>query len=683
MTRQARKSEKEIFEEEKSEIEKFLESKQLKIVFKRFKIEKFSPESKLFLIFAFTGFVFFTLSIFFEIFWLISWIYVIISLFFLGYIFKKNGKYNIILVLGILFVIVFTQSIFGQALFISLGLTGPGETGNFSFTGVITNLLNTLEPYLKEEYTIEDLRAAINAGAQITDFTDYYLGKYASYFNDDAWIIRGPFLLELKPEIRQTLEQCIELSKYTNEAAQPDITGFINALERLKDNPMKDIAQYTTNLIDVINWIIFIFIIGFGASTIGDAISFQWEKIAMKIGAIALAITIMTFIYSIFALIEIPVRTVWDTIGAAWQTMLKNVGLATLDASNNVRVTGRTVVNGLVSWLPLIIPTIFLAFCLYYRNKDLNSILFSRQVLAENTIEVRRSKFSISTGVIIFVMGLYLAYYFLSTADPEIVINGYITLAFYLFAIVTLLFLGMKFLILNKLRDNYKILIDLLQWTFYGLLGLFLWFQIFQPAAYALNLTDTESSLSVLAQDSNMADNVLSQLFLVAAPETLIFQAFAVGLGNRVYFYFRKTRVSRAEEKRLKLRRWELAAKYRNIPLTESFSRENIRNIAKATLLKQKIDSLKLEIEKAKVQNVPIRFFVLPTIISGLIGSFFFSFYHSFRRGINFVDWWQNPYLGLTYFGAGFFLCFISFFSFPAAILVHAFNNIIALILGG
>lgn len=681
MTRQKGLSEEEIFYEEKSEIEKFLESKQLKIVFKRFKIDRFSPESKLFLIFAFTGFIFFILSIFFDIFWLISWIYVIISIFFLGYIFKKNGKYNVILVLGILFVIVFTQSIFGQALFISLHLTW-GESGG-SIEGVVSNLLQSLTPYLKEEYTSEEIHDLIKSGATLADFSDYFHGEYTYYWKSDAWFFGIDSNWHLQSEILQTLKECIELTDYTDEAAQPDTTGFINALERLKENPMQDIAQYTTTLIDVINWIVFLFIIGYGASTIGDAISFQWEKIAMKIGAIALAITIMTFIYSIFAIIEIPVRTVFDTIGAAWQTMLKNVGLATLDASNNVHVDGRSVVNGLVSWLPLIIPTIFLAFCLYYRNKDLDSILFSRQILAENTIEVRRSKFSVSIGVIIFAMGLYLAYYFLSTADPEIVINGYITLAFYLFAIVTLLFLGMKFLILNKLRDNYKILIDLLQWTFYGLLGLFLWFQIFQPAAYALNLTDTESSLSVLAQGSNMADNILSQLFLVAAPETLIFQVFAVGLGNRVYFYFRKTRISKDEEKRLRLRRWELAAKYRSIPLTESFSRENIRNIAKATLLKQKIDSLKLEIEKAKVQNVPVRFFILPTIISGLIGSFSFSWYHSFRRGVNFVDWWQNPFLGLTYFGAGFFLCFISFFSFPAAIFVHAFNNIIALILGG
>jgi len=138
------------------------------------------------------------------------------------------------------------------------------------------------------------------------------------------------------------------------------------------------------------------------------------------------------------------------------------------------------------------------------------------------------------------------------------------------------------------------------------------------------------------------------------------------------------------EEKRLKLNRWKIAEQYRNIKINpDSVSRENLRKIVKLTVLKQKYDEITETIEKNKVQRVPYRFFIIPTIIFGLLGSFLFSWYHSFRRGIGFVLWWQNPMLGMVYFGAGFFLCLIAFFNILASILVHAFNNVIALMLMG
>ena len=135
--------------------------------------------------------------------------------------------------------------------------------------------------------------------------------------------------------------------------------------------------------------------------------------------------------------------------------------------------------------------------------------------------------------------------------------------------------------------------------------------------------------------------------------------------------------------KRLRAKRWELAIQSKNISLNNSLSKENMKNMVKLAAIKQKYDVLTIEYEKKKISKLPVSYFVMSTLISALVGSFFFSWYHSFRRGIDFVTWWQSPMLGMVYFGAGFFLCLISFICFPAAILVHALNNLIAIWMGG
>ncbi len=464
-----------------------------------------------------------------------------------------------------------------------------------------------------------------------------------------------------------------------------DISGFVDALAKLTENPLADLSLYIKNFIDVVNWIVFIFIIAYGVSAVGDAISFQWEKIAQKAAFIALAIVIMTLIYSLFNLADVSIRTVWDTVGSAWTDMLRKVGLSSLDQEGNIVVNVKSVVNGFFSWIPLIIPLSLFGFAFAFRKSDLKSVLFTRNILEEDTIAVEPSKFSIPIAVVLFIMGIYVIGYFLITAEPTITINPLITLIFYLFSIVTLFLIGFKVLILNKEFTLKSFTIDTLKWTILGLFGLFLWFQVFQPVAYQLDLIDTPTTLITLSQGTSVFENdILKQLFLIATPETLIFQIFPIGLGNRIYFFFRRTRIWKEEEKRLKLNRWKIAEQYRNIKINpDSVSRENLRKIVKLTVLKQKYDEITETIEKNKVQRVPYRFFIIPTIIFGLLGSFFFSWYHSFRRGIGFVLWWQNPMLGMVYFGAGFFLCLIAFFNILAAILVHAFNNVIALMLMG
>jgi hypothetical protein len=39
--------------------------------------------------------------------------------------------------------------------------------------------------------------------------------------------------------------------------------------------------------------------------------------------------------------------------------------------------------------------------------------------------------------------------------------------------------------------------------------------------------------------------------------------------------------------------------------------------------------------------------------------------------------------MGMTYFGAGFVLCLVALFAWPAAILVHWINNLFAILMAG
>lgn len=684
-----------------SELEKFLETSKLKHVNKALRIQKISSISKLFFYLGITGIILCIISIFILNAWIFCWIYALVIIIFMGFIFTKPGKkFNFIFIIGIFALLAFLPSIYGQSVLNILSADPGGDFGGSVGGNVVViylsdmeELIQRLEPfegYLKDEYTIEDVIHALR-GVKTKDLTEFtkYGGDYSLFFKSDAWspkpigqpnssrIFKSKLAIALRDAYNYIQENDLSIES-------PGIGAFLDALDQLTENPFKDLPEYMINFTDVLNWIVFIAIIAYSGSIIGDLISFQWEKIGKKVAFIALAITIMTLIYTMFNLAEVEVRTVWATVGSAWKIMLKKVGLASLDQAGNASVSVKSVTNGLFSWVPLIITLAMFGLAFAFRKSDFKSILFTRDITEENTISVEASKFSVSVAVLLFVMGIYVVGYFLITAEPTVTINPLITLIFYLFSIVVLILIGFKVLILNKKIAIPSFLFKTLKWTVLGLFGLFLWFQVFQPVAYDLNLIDTSTGLLTLSQDTIFENNSLEQLFLVAAPETLIFQIFPIGLGNRVYFFFRRTRILKDEEKRLKLERWKIAEQYRNIKISpNSVSRENLRKIAKLTVLKQKYDVITETLDRNKIQKVPYRFFIIPTIISGLLGSFIFSWYHSFRRGISFIIWWQNPMLGMVYFGAGFFLCFIAFFSFPAAILVHGFNNIIALMLAG
>lgn len=462
--------------------------------------------------------------------------------------------------------------------------------------------------------------------------------------------------------------------------------SFIEALGNLATNPLDDIELYSIYFINILNWIFFIGCGGFGVSAIADAWSLDFGEAAKTGVLVAIAIAIYLFILSILNILtSVAVPSIFDTVGTTITDILHNVGLAELDQSGAAVINTRSVCEGIYSWIPLILVIGMFVGAYYFRKTAFQSILFAKRVTEENTITVKRSRFSVSVLVLFLIMIVYVVGYFLVTAEPSVTINPFITLIFYLSAFVILLLIGMKILIINKSQKVLPATYKTLKWTLFGLMGLFMWFQVFQPVVYQLGLSDTETGLLTLSQENTIFEaDILEQLFLVAMPETLIFQIGFIGVGNRVYYYFRKTKLSILEEEKMEKKMLKLKTQRENLHINpNTTSRYNLINLAKFTVLSQEINNLEDEIASEKINKISISFFIIPSLISGLLGSFLFSTYHSFRRGIDFIMWWQNPMFGMVYFGAGFFLCFIAFISYPAAILTHGFNNIIAIMLAG
>lgn len=551
-----------------------------------------------------------------------------------------------------------------------------------------------LEPYLKKGYSKANVRNIIIDGtSSFSDIKGYYINldekheRILEYYNY--------LLYRYGDEIGKLTETEVDYNQewrdnVTSDADDNmkifDITGFMDSVNGLSENPFDNIDGYISNFMDVLNWIVFLAILAYSGAAVASGIQLNIGDAAKKLAQIGLAIAVMTLIYSLYDAGEISVTTVWDTIGNAWTDLMSSLGLGMLDSTTGeVIITANSTIDGIYRIIPIVFS--FTCFGLAYglRKTDLKSVIFAKTVSDDNVVEIKISSFSISTGVILSAMIVYVVGYFLVTADPTVVIDPTITIIFYIGAVVVLLLIGNKFLIVSKEKDVKSFIWRTAKWTVFGLMGLFLWFGVFQPAMFQLNFTDSPNTLLVLSQGKSIFEtDFLQQLFLVATPETLIFQILFLGIGNRIYFYLKKTRISKDTIKKMKQERWALAIKFKSIKINpNSSSNKNMRNIAKAVVLKQKIEELGQLLEEKKVEKVPISFFIFSTVISSLIGSFFFSWYHSFRRGMSFAQWWQNPMYGLTYFGAGFFLCLIAFFSWPSSILVHAFNNIIAIFMMG
>ncbi|MBS3741869.1 MAG: hypothetical protein KGY74_07095 [Candidatus Cloacimonetes bacterium] len=463
---------------------------------------------------------------------------------------------------------------------------------------------------------------------------------------------------------------------------------FEDSLDNLNNNPLTNARAFALNFIDVLNWVTFIAMIAIGGSTIGDFISGDWGKIAQKGATIAVAVAIMTFIYSIMQLaIDDSVRTIWDTVGSAWKDLLEGVGLAQLDQNGDTTLNARTVTNGIFRWIPLSFPFILLVSAYFLRDTDVRSIMFVRSATDTKKIEVNTrqleniSMYMLLGGILLII--IYVGY-FLTTAEQTINMNPLIILAFFSSSLFVIILLMFNLIIVVRMDSLPQELWRIIKYTFAGMMMLYLWFQIAQPVFYQMNLIDTPNAQMTFSQSGDFLDNkIIEQAFMVATPETLIFQIAIIGAGNAIYYRLRRGTILTAERNKIKGEYTDLTERIEAIDIKSgSISKSNLRRITRKLALMQKRNKLEQKMDTEK-DLVSIRYFIIPTIISAVIGSFLFSLWHSFRRGMSFWIWWQNPLFGMVYWGAGMILSAIAFFCPIAAILVHFLNNFITLIMAG
>lgn len=656
-----------------SDINKFLTTGGLGKLNKALRIDKWSPVSLFLLYLGLFGIILLVLS-FFIIPWGFLWIYSLFAIIVYGVVFTRPGKrFNITLVLAVFLIILFIPSNMGQIMLSINPLLDSGSTNYLELA--IVELEELLEPYLLEGKTMVEVRQAIE--------TDETFG-YVEFFGIQWTTSDDPFHGYLEEYI-----YCVRKPYNSNMFQKPDFSALLESITNMPEftDPIEfaeNLNQLVLNLMNIINWVVFFFIIGLGGSTLGDFFTGQFGNIAKKVGIIALTITVMVFIYSVFLSAGVEVLTIFDTLGESIEDLLKLVGLAQLDVTGNTIANTKTVVNGVFSWIPFIVVIISIVLAVYFRKKDFNSILFAKYVLEDDTIEVKRSKFSPLILVIIVITIIYVVGYNLLNADPIVNINPIITLTFYVSAMVILMLLGMRVLILNKSQKAWDLIKKTVKWTFFGIVGLYLYFGMFQPYMFSLGLIDYESGLLALSQgfDAEVLNSpFISQFFLVAMPETLIFQIAVMGVANRVYFRLRRGKLLAKEEDRLEKKKTKLANQLKEIPIDRSITKKNLRNLAKRASIQKKVEDIDGKLYGTQKIKLPMSYFILPSLICALAGSFFFSDYHRFRRGISLQYWWQNPTLGLNYMGAGFFLSLISFFSWIAGVLVHWLNNCIALLM--
>jgi hypothetical protein len=691
-----------------------------------FRIHRWSPESQLLFYMFLKGIFFWGLTFLLILPSWVCFINLLFDVFLCCFIFTRSDqKFNVTLLLVVFFGLTILFTPMGQ-MAMSLGGTdgfeGDGEMIYYSENDAYAYIYYSPAQY--EQWAAEhpvrietgNFRVKLSGALwhEYTNATGAWVATGETYATEEAfWAAHGEtmrFALDNGLNLRYLPTEDIyeEYWMTTSERTgyyytsttswhnirkriQIDLFGspaeslYTDVQEILRDNAqylfntpfsLENIDEIMETFMDVLNMVFLLAISGYGASQIGDFFTGRWGNIAKKSAQIALATGIYTAIISLFGLVGIEVKGFWDSAGDTIENIFDKIGLSMLDARGEVlEVSPRTMMNGIFRWLPLVVPILWLGMAWGLRKLDLSSVLFARKLKdAENV--VKPSKFKVSVLAIILVFIIYIVGYMLINTDV-----GYdplMGLTFVVGSVVVLLLVGNGTLILNE-----KLTVGgILKWTLIGYAGLVLYFQFAQPAMMELGMRDSYNDALYLAQGASILDHdLMKQLFLVAAPETLIFQVAWLGVWNRVYYQVRKGRFQDLREIEAAQRR--LALVERKIRLSEMLQRrdatqrQKLNVLVDIALVEQEIENLEVGITP---EVVPHRWFILPSLVSGLGGSFLFSDYHRFRRGISFTDWWRANE-GVAFMGAGYWLCLVALFNMWAAIAVHWINNVMVLFL--
>ncbi len=685
-----KKKEKEIWEQGMFKIFDFVQNSSISKVSKKLRIDGWHPISQLFLYFFLFGGLLLLLTIFNVVAWIFMWVYVIMWIIALGFIFAKTGqKYRITYVFSAFIILFFFTGTIGRITFNMMDLTAEEQ----EIQDNQDDAINSYQKYLeliktnnRAEIESMDL-AQFRANLELTDVViesmiDFTVDDYDSTADYEKAVIKA--ICDYYDTNGFFFDLLIEEERRKTEF---DFTDVWEDMQDLNKNPFDDIESYVTTFFDVINWIVFLFIIGLIGGVIGSVYTLQFDKAVTRGGFIAMAIAFMMLYYGIFSFADIPVRTIWDTVGNAWGAMLGALGFTSLDITGDRYVSPSSIHSGLSNLFPVIVVFLNLGLAISFRKTAFNSIMYVKSLKDDNMIEIKRGwTIKPSALAMLLVVVVAMAGYVLTTADP-LGNDPIVQLMFFVGSIVVLLLIGTGDLILNEKVGALKFVKRTCIWCLYGIMLLYLWFLVFQPTTFNMGLVGDQSGILFMSQDQQLLESsFFEQFFTVCMPETLIFQVAFVGVSRRLFFVIGKGRQLDVEDERLKEKRKSLIkerSKIRRIIATGT--REDLIAVTKYVKLTQQIDIVRLEIkEKTKI---PFRKVLFSGLFGALIGSFFFSWYHSFRMGFvgmqGLLDWWQNPLYGMTYFGAGMILSLVSMFSWIGAILVHFFNNVLAMWLAG
>ena len=677
-----RKHEPEIWERSLHQMYRFASNTSINKVSKKLKIDGWHPVAQVFFYLGLIGSILVLLSFFNLIPWYYLWIYVVVWVLSLGFIFAKSGqRYRITYVFGAFVIMSFFTLGMSRNVTMMLSMTPEGQEFQDQMFLDIKGADDFVASFLTDD---EIANLTVTSYSELLALSDVNVNP--TFIESYSRVKRSAHSTQTSYERAVIIAFRARIHAESESIERPrgafDFTHLWDDIQELNQDPFVDFENYMFTFMDVFNWIVFLIMVGYVGAIVGNVFTLQFDKAAQRAGIIALTVAVMSMIYGIFTIADVPMRTLWDTIGVAFENFMRSVGLMQLDTSAEYSLTPITVHDGLMRQFPILLVAVSFGLSLSLRKSAFQTVMFVKELEDDGMIEVKR-EWTITPGVvtmlIISVAGLSGYFLIISTGEEPI-----IQLMFYIGMVVILLLIGTGDLIVNEEVSVFTNVKRIITWTIYGLMLVYLWFLVFQPVAFEMGWISYESSLITLSQDNRiLTSNAFEQFFTVAAPETLIFQVAFIGVAKRLYFQFSKNREIEKEHERLRERKKELREdrkKLRGLNM-DGDPKDVLAQVVKYIHISQEIDRISLELkEKTRIKFAKT---LIPGLVGAIIGSVLFSTYHSFRMGITVLDWWQNPLYGMTFFGAGMILSFVAMFSYPAAILVHFINNMMALFLAG
>ena len=456
------------------------------------------------------------------------------------------------------------------------------------------------------------------------------------------------------------------------------------------------------NFIDTsISWVGHIVAVGIPLLLLGTAIasyaklSFtEGNKIVLKLFIIVVFLFIFVYLSGLFGW-NFGIGSI-DGLRNVINRIIKwfsNIGLSpdstdynsfSLDATNSAGETGIMLMTGFpvaLSLVELIFAFIFFIKREKNSNKKSNSdkIIenFFKKEQVKTTKPMRFNVNMVYTLVIMLVIGfaLFLSY------DVETMLTyqsiGYFTIYLEI-SIVSLLLLSFGVGCYTKTSKNW------FYGIVFGVVGLYIYFNLFSQTSVLEMLSIEFSEVSV--------SKIISQFLFVAPTESLLFHILIPGLYMFSIMYYNE----RNSNEKIKQKIDEYNAENvvletfsntefnlnqisieKNTSAYKNMAREILKNKRNIQRLKKKLTEDVVSDTEIDMSNNQFYIYIVIVILSNVL----FSTFHFFKSGLSLIDFW-NIGLGLLYMGAG---CWISLMGYRygwlSAILVHALNNAITLLM--